>query len=583
MLRCVTVVESGLGAAADGVAENVRLRVRVAELVADNARLVAREVAREAEVVELRERDAVLRVELEVLRAELATLRRMLFGRSSERARGGGPAADPVGAAGSGDGPAGGAGGGARDEADGPSGRSRGPGARSGRRNYDHLSRDEVGCDFEGGGYDCPSCGVPFTPWGEHVVTQLDWVVTVRVRVSRRRRYRRGCRCSGPVTVTAPGPSKAIGKGLFTHRFLAMLIVERYVAGRSQNSLVTGLARLGAAISPATLTGACAQVAGLLAPLAEAIVERSRGSWHLHADETTWRVFTPAGGDGPARWWLWVFLGPDSVCFVMDATRSTAVLAAHVGLDPDSGQLTDDADGGPRRLVLSSDFYTVYVGAGRRADGLVNLYCWAHLRRYFVRAGDANPAQLGIWARQWVERIRVLYTAHDELAAAWNTAAAAPSSAAEQRLAAAHTGWDTAIELIDTARHEQMASPGLQQPAKKALATLDREWDGLIAHRDYPMIGLDNNPAERAIRGPVVTRRNTGGSRTSNAARHAATIFTVTATAGLHGLNLLTYLTDYLNACGQAGGTPPTGTDLERFLPWAASPEDLNTWKQPPD
>ena len=39
-----------------------------------------------------------------------------------------------------------------------------------------------------------------------------------------------------------------------------------------------------------------------------------------------------------------------------------------------------------------------------------------------------------------------------------------------------------------------MAAPGLQEPAKKALATLDREWDGLVAHRDYPMIGLDNNP-----------------------------------------------------------------------------------------
>ena len=34
-----------------------------------------------------------------------------------------------------------------------------------------------------------------------------------------------------------------------------------------------------------------------------------------------------------------------------------------------------------------------------------------------------------------------------------------------------------------------MQAPGLQEPAKKALATLDREWDGLIAHRDYPMIG----------------------------------------------------------------------------------------------
>jgi hypothetical protein len=32
---------------------------------------------------------------------------------------------------------------------------------------------------------------------------------------------------------------------------------------------------------------------------------------------------------------------------------------------------------GPRQLVISSDFYSVYSSAGRKASGLVNLYCWA--------------------------------------------------------------------------------------------------------------------------------------------------------------------------------------------------------------
>jgi transposase len=38
-----------------------------------------------------------------------------------------------------------------------------------------------------------------------------------------------------PATVMAPGPPKAIGKGLFSNGFIAMLLTERYVAGRSQN------------------------------------------------------------------------------------------------------------------------------------------------------------------------------------------------------------------------------------------------------------------------------------------------------------------------------------------------------------
>jgi transposase len=169
--------------------------------------------------------------------------------------------------------------------------------------------------------------------------------------------------------------------------------------------------------------------------------------------------------------------------------------------------------------------------------------------------------------------------------AAWADAAApAPhqAAAAASRLEKACAVWDDAIDLIDQARKEQMAAPGLQEPAKKALATLDREWDGLIAHRDYPMISLDNNAAERALRRPVVTRKNAYGSRNDDAARLAARVWTVTATAEMAGLNVQSYLTAYLDACGRHHGKPLTGPDLERFLPWNAGPADRHAWALPP-
>jgi len=40
----------------------------------------------------------------------------------------------------------------------------------------------------------------------------------------------------------------------------------------------------------------------------------------------------------------------------MDPTRSGEVLARHAGLDEETGQLIPYQDGGPRRLVLSTDF-----------------------------------------------------------------------------------------------------------------------------------------------------------------------------------------------------------------------------------
>ena len=137
---------------------------------------------------------------------------------------------------------------------------------------------------------------MPFTLLGsDHVSEQLDWAVIVRVRADCRRRYRRACGCRVPATVTAPGPPKAIGKGLFTNGFIAMLLTERFVAGRSMNSLVTGLGRQGAEISPATLAGTCAQAGALLAPLADAIAERSR------ARGTCTRTRPPGGCSPPRR------------------------------------------------------------------------------------------------------------------------------------------------------------------------------------------------------------------------------------------------------------------------------------------
>jgi transposase len=543
---------------------NARLREQNAQLVRANEELrelVGSQAARLAEVNET-----------------LAVLQKMVFGRKSEKNRPGSADGDDDGDDSAGDGGE-------------PSGGNkkkvrRGPGARAGRRDYSHLPRVEVIWDFPGGGYCCPACGEPFTLLGTHLSgEQLDWQVTITVRGNCRRRYKRECRCPGPATVMAPGPPKAIGKGLFTNGFTALLLVERFAAGRSQNSLVTGLARHGAEISPATLAGTVAQAAGLLAPLAAAIAERNRESWHFHADETTWRVFCPGEGKGPARFWLWVFIGADTVAFVMDPSRSGAVLARHAGLDEKTGQLLPAADGGPRRLVISSDFYAVYQSAGKKADGLVNLYCAAHVRRHMVRAGDASPVQLRYWTQNWLDLFRDLYKAHDELMAAWQEAAAPPArekKAAAERLESAYEDWDTAIGVIDETRKKQMQAPGLQEPAKKALATLDREWDGLIAHRGYPMISLDNNSAERQLRGPVVTRKNAGGSHNGKTAENAAVIWTVTATAQMADLNLLTYLAAYLDECGRTGGKPLSGKALERFLPWNASPEDRRAWGQPP-
>jgi len=172
----VTVVDASTGGAAPAEAragleaDNARLRRLVAELRTANARLAAREAALAVQVTELVEREAVRQAEFEALAAELATLRRMVFGRSSERARGTSPApggqtgTDDAAAAVGGDGGSGDPTGarGDRGEAAGGGGSGRrGPGARAGRRGYGHLDRAERVYDFPDGTCLCGQCGRP--------------------------------------------------------------------------------------------------------------------------------------------------------------------------------------------------------------------------------------------------------------------------------------------------------------------------------------------------------------------------------------------------------------------------------------
>ena len=267
-----------------------------------------------------------------------------------------------------------------------------------------------------------------------------------------------------------------------------------------------------------------------------------------------------------------MFVGPDTTVFTIAPSRSTKVLTEQLGIDTDDDDKLPDALPGGRQLLLSSDFYVVYQILGR-IDGVDNLWCWSHIRRYFIRAGDAHP-ELAAWTAGWIERIAALYMAHTAMGAA------EPGSPAHTWAAAQ---FSAALNTIDAERTAQMSHAALLHPAAaKVLATLDREWDGLARHREFPELALDNNTSERALRGPVVGRKNYYGSGSVVSAQLASRVFTITATATRAGLNPLAYLRAYLDECARVGGTAPTGPALTRFLPWAMSTEDHTAWARDP-
>lgn len=518
-------------------------RAEAERLAADNVVLQARVVDLEGQVGALAERVSVLA--------------RLAFGTSSEKA-----AAKPAPGE---DDPAG-------DPAGGREKRGRGQrrGSRGhGRRDYSYLPTREEVHDVGEGERVCPCCGAVYAPFGEETCEQIDWQVHLTRIVHRRLTYRRTCRCPVRGVLVAPPVPKAIAKGRFTSGFLARLLTEKFVLGRPAHRIVAALAHDGLHVAEGTLAGVFAACAELLAPLAEAITQRNAAAAHLHIDETSWNVYAAVEGKDSHRWWCWVFVGPDTTVFTIAPSRSLKVLAEQLGTDTDA-----EAEALPegRALLLSSDFYTVYQSLGR-LEGVDNLWCWSHIRRYFIRAGDAHP-ELAAWTAGWVERIAALYIAHTAMAAAQ------PASPAHTWAAAQ---FSAALNGIDADRKAQGAHPGLLHPAAaKVLATLDREWEGLARHREFPELALDNNTSERALRGPVVGRKNYYGSGSVVSAELASRVWTITATAGRAGLNPLTYLRAYLDECARAGGTAPTDQALTRFLPWAAGTDDLTAWANGP-
>jgi hypothetical protein len=76
----------------------------------------------------------------------------------------------------------------------------------------------------------------------------------------------------------------------------------------------------------------------------------------------------------------------------------------------------------------------------------------------------------------------------------------------------------------------------------KAAAYTIANWDRLTRVVNDPRVPLDNNATERAIRGPVVGRKNHYGSKSRRGTAVAATLYTLLETAKLHRVDPAAYL-----------------------------------------
>ena len=67
-------------------------------------------------------------------------------------------------------------------------------------------------------------------------------------------------------------------------------------------------------------------------------------------------------------------------------------------------------------------------------------------------------------------------------------------------------------------------------------------WAGLVRFLDDPRIPLSNNHTERAVRGPVVGRKNFGGCKSERGMEVTALLYSLVGSAKLAGVDPRAYL-----------------------------------------
>jgi transposase len=519
------------------------LRQEVADLRAEVERLKREnlEFRQQAGYWKSRHRDALQRTaelerKVEQLEGEKRQLQADLFGKSTEtttRSDRSNQLDDP------------------QDDSQGPQ-RKRGqqpenPGPK--RRDYSHLPVREKVLELPAEQCVCPDCGQPFVSHGyTDDAEEIEIEVGAYRRVIRRRRYRRTCTCDGPTTIMAAPAPKLIPKGRYGISVWVEVLLDKYFGYRPTERLLGSWRLLDLDLAPGTVTDGLRRLEVLLRPIYQALRERNRHGDLHQADETRWPVFVLLEGKQGHGWWLWVFLGPDTVVFVLNVSRGHEVPQDHYQAES--------------RGVLVVDRYSAYKAMSWVKQGIVVLaFCWAHVRRDFIRVGKGWP-QSKTWALEWLRRIRLLYRSNRRRLAAENGSAAFREADGCLR---------QAVAQMKAQMETELAQADLATPCRKALESLQEHWDGLTRFVDDPRIPMDNNASERRGRGPAVARKNFYGSGSKWSGQLAAAAFSIFATLSMHKLNPRKWLTWYFEQCAAAGGKVPA--DIQAFLPWNLSDE----------
>jgi transposase len=414
----------------------------------------------------------------------------------------------------------------------------------------DHLPRQEVVHQpADDGACKCPDCGKGMARLGEDVTEVLDYVPG-HFQVIRHVRPKYACTACDAIT-QAPAPAMPTPRGRATSATLAHLLVSKYCDHLPLYRQSEIYAREGLEIDRSTLGDWVGQAAWLLDPVVAAIRKHVFAAEKIHGDDTTVPVLTPGLGR-TATGRLWVYVRDDRLF------AGAAAPAAAYFYSPDRGAEHPTAHMVSFTGFLQADGYAGFEGlynpARTKPGPIVEVACWAHCRRKFYDVWEATKSPV---AKEALDRIAAVYAIEDK--ARFAPAAERVEHRRETApLLAAFFVWAgaTVVRLS-----------GKLELAKAFRYTISRR-EELTRFVTDGRLEVDNNVAENAMRGIALGRKNYLFCGSDAGGERAAAIYTLVATAKLNGLNPEAYLRDILAKIAD-GHTINRITEL---VPWRMIP-----------
>jgi transposase len=232
----------------------------------------------------------------------------------------------------------------------------------------------------------CPVCGEAFRPFpGMEESSMIEVQVQAYIRRIQRQRYSKACQCPQVAgIVTAPPASRLIPKSPLGVSVWALIMLDKYLYGRPTYRFCEELRHHGLPLAQGTVTDGLHRLAVLFEPMMQALHTRQMGEKLFHGDETRWEVFEEVEGKTGHRWYLWVTRSVSVVFYRMAPGRGADVPTTHFA------KLNRDLV----EAVLVCDRYSAYKCFAKGHEEIILAYCWAHVRRDFLRQLTENNVPL---------------------------------------------------------------------------------------------------------------------------------------------------------------------------------------------